>query len=344
MKNNKLQRKLDFYDGMGVIISIMIGSGIFASPGIVLKHANTPSNVLLSWFLSGIIVMLTSLCYTELGSRYPSAGGDYEYLVRAYGNHIGFTFIWYYFWISKPGSQAIIATVFGDYLLRALYGRNHHFNNNNDNRNSDNNIEYLSKLFSITLIILLTSINCLGIKESSTLMNILTLLKLLLILFITINGIVHIFTNPSIIESNFSNSNSNSNSLLSFNFEAISSLIPCLWAYDGWADINFLLEEFKSTTSSKYLSLLVCSSIFVVMLCYLLTNVAYFSVLSSDSIMNTTTIGLDYGYTIHHIVGVIMTIGIIMSTVGSAHGSILTGYLFYFIFSTKFNNILIIFI
>lgn len=308
----KLQRYLGFYDGMGVIISIMIGSGIFASPGIVLQYATSPLLVLLSWSLSGIIVMITSLCYTELGSRYPSAGGDYEYLTRAYGKPIGFSFIWYYFWISKPGSQAIIATVFGDYFLRAITG----------SRDINSEMSYLAKFFSVFLIIVLTIINCLGIKESSTVINILTFFKLLLIVFITLTGLVFAFHDPSVFEANFHYSSTSSPTAVTF----LSSLIPCLWAYDGWADINFLLEEMKTPANSWYLSLLVCSSIAVVMVCYLCANLAYFAVLPADSIINTTTVGLDFGRNVHRVVGIVMTLGIMFSTVGSAHGSILTGH------------------
>ena len=312
---NKLQKKLEFIDGMCIIISIMIGSGIFASPGLILNYVNNPYQVILLWVISGFIVIITSLCYSMLGARYPSSGGDYIYLKHAYGSYISFSFIWYYFWISKPGSQAILSIVFSDYFLYLIYERHiFHF--------------YLSKLVSILLILLLTTINCLGIKESSTFMNILTGLKLGLILFITINGFIFMASNPSIIQSNFSLSNSSSSSFSSssmFDLKIISAIIPCLWAYEGWADINFLLEEFKATTTLRYLSTLVCSSIVIVMICYVLINIAYFTVLPIDSILNTTTIGLDFGYRIHRIVGIIIAVGITICTVGSTHGSILTG-------------------
>jgi amino acid transporter len=310
-EKRKLQRSLGYLDGMGVVISIMIGSGIFASPGIVLKRAGSPIYVLIAWFSSGVIVMITSLCYTELGSRYPSAGGDYEYLTRAYGKPIGFSFIWYYFWISKPGSQAIIATVFGDSLLRAMIGSS----------SSVRDSSSLSKLFSVSLILLLTLVNCLGVKESSTVINVLTFMKLSLIVFVAIAGLLYALHDPSTVRENFTSSAS-SPPPLSF----LSSLIPCLWAYEGWADINFLLEELKSPMTSRSLSCLVCQSIGLVMVCYLLANIAYFAVLPSESIMDTTTVGLDFGERLHQIAGAVMTVGILFSTVGSAHGSILTGH------------------
>jgi amino acid transporter len=107
--NNKLRRELGIVDGLCVVISIMIGSGIFASPGLALEKSGSPGATLVMWFVSGILVITASFCYAELGAMLPSAGGDYEYLVAAYGESAGFMFAWYFFWISKPvGISAFI--------------------------------------------------------------------------------------------------------------------------------------------------------------------------------------------------------------------------------------------
>ncbi len=63
-----------------------------------------------------MLVLLASQCYFELNGLYPSAGGDYTFLQQAYGDYAGFAFGFYNFFISKPGSQAIIATIFGRYM------------------------------------------------------------------------------------------------------------------------------------------------------------------------------------------------------------------------------------
>lgn len=307
--NNKLRRSLGFYDGMGVVISIMIGSGIFASPGVALEKSGSPGATLLTWCLSGVLVLIASFCYAELGSMLPSAGGDYEYLIASYGDSAGFMFAWYYFWISKPGSQAIIATVFGDYILIALTGNKHIKN------------VYYSKLCSILLIVLLVAINCFGIKENSIVVNLLTIWKLFLVFMISLSGLIFCYHNNSIITQNLQYHSSFDDT----NIYGIGpAMIACLWAYDGWADLNFLCEELKNPT--KILPRVLWCGVMVVMGCYVVTNTAYFSVLEKDIIATSHTVGLEFGYAVGHNIGcTLMALGVAICTAGSANGSIMTG-------------------
>jgi amino acid permease len=69
-----LQRRLSFFDGLGIIVGIIIGSGIFSSPGLALERSGSPALCLIAWSASGMLVCLTSQCYFELGSMMPTAG------------------------------------------------------------------------------------------------------------------------------------------------------------------------------------------------------------------------------------------------------------------------------
>jgi amino acid permease len=69
-----LHRSLSFFDGLGIIVGIIIGSGIFSSPGLALERSGSPGACLLAWAVSGMLVCLTSQCYFELGSMMPTAG------------------------------------------------------------------------------------------------------------------------------------------------------------------------------------------------------------------------------------------------------------------------------
>ena len=69
-----LKRSLSFFDGLGIIVGIIIGSGIFSSPGLALQRSGSPGACLLAWSVSGMLVCLTSQCYFELGSMMPTAG------------------------------------------------------------------------------------------------------------------------------------------------------------------------------------------------------------------------------------------------------------------------------
>ncbi len=159
-------RKLSFVDGLGVTVGIIIGSGIFSSPGVALDRSGSPGAALIAWLVAGLLVGCTSLCYFELACMYPSAGGDFEYLNQSYGQRMAFSFAWFNFFISKPGSQAIIATIFGRYCETVFTSLPPHHNNKSES-------SFVTAL-AVGLITIITLINCLGIKESAFLQNILT--------------------------------------------------------------------------------------------------------------------------------------------------------------------------
>lgn len=160
-----LARVLTLYDGLGVVVGIMIGSGIFASAGTALEEAGSCSAALLAWVAAAALVAVASQCYCELGASVPSAGGDAEYLRLAYGDRAAFVFVWTKFWVLKPGSQAIIATVFGQYLEAALGGAA--VGATDDGGGSS----WVATLLAVACIWALTANNCLGVRETANLQN-----------------------------------------------------------------------------------------------------------------------------------------------------------------------------
>jgi amino acid transporter len=126
-------------------------------------------------------VIIASFCYAELGAMMPSTGGDFDYLYKAYGDYAAFSFTWFFFWISKCGSQAIVATVFGNYLVKLFTGLG-----DSDGTNT------IAKILSVSLLICLTFLNCLGLKSSKSIANVLTALKIGLILLVFVSGIFYV--------------------------------------------------------------------------------------------------------------------------------------------------------
>lgn len=125
--------------------------------------------------------MTASLCYADLGSMLPSTGGEYEYLKFAYGKKASFSCAWYSFWIKHPSSTAIVATVFGNYIVTLC----------TDIEDTSGNIE-AKKTAAILLVLLLTGVNCLNIRESSTLNNVLTVIKLSVIFFLVVAAVGYV--------------------------------------------------------------------------------------------------------------------------------------------------------
>lgn len=319
-QSQQLKKSLTFIDGLGIIIGIVIGSGVFSSPGVTLTRAGSPINAMLAWLTAGILVFLASQCYMELGRMFPSSGGDYEYLKQTYGDVVAFTFTWFYFWISKSGSQAIIGTIFGRYFTSLL----ELISNRSLNIGYYGNESITTKLFAIVCIIILTINNCRSVKESATVQNVFATLKVLLIIILLLISVIYvIFVEHETLQVNMSSKAPLSLSSLVF------SLIPCLWSFDGWGDLNFMQEELKDPANDFHR--VITFGIMIITVCFLLANLSYFAVLQSEQILSTATIAetvglsMDETFSTQRLFSIIFSLGVAVSTVGSMNGSIMTG-------------------
>jgi amino acid transporter len=308
-----LRRTLGLYDGLGVLVGIMIGSGIFASPGVALERCGSPGMSLLVWFGAGTLVMISSFNYMELAAMHPSAGGDFSFIKRAYGDDGAFCFAWYNFWVSKTGSQAIIATIFGQYLTWLVGG------------GEIGGTSTMSKVFGVTLTVLLAVVNCMGIRESSNLQNVLTVIKLTLIFMVFIAGMVYAMDSPDTLEHNFAGESAFEGTK---GFGFFTGMVAALWAFDGWADLNFMAEELIDPV--RNIPKVMGGGLMLVTVAYILANVAYLAVLDKGDIAGASAIAIDFGYTTGgEIYGAaaaaVLALGVAVATAGSENGSIMTG-------------------
>lgn len=319
-------RKLTFVDGISIVVGIIIGSGIFSSPGLALERAGSPGADLVAWALSGVLVTMAAQCYLELGGMMPSAGGDFDYLGRAYGEVAAFSFAWFNFWVSKTGSQAIIATIFGRYFESVLLGTT------SELKDADGDNESVtSKLLAVGLIVVITLINCAGIKESAIVSIVLTSTKVILVLMVFIFAVAyassgkqysHNFTHNLSISSSFDGSHG----ILQFG----TAMVACLWCFDGFADGNFLQEEMINP--ERDLPRIIRIGLLIVTCCYILTNIGYLTVLDVDTIEDTKAIAVQFGDTVSDlfhsgkaVLPAVFAIGVSLSTMGAINGSIMTG-------------------
>lgn len=324
--NEKPIPRLNFIDGIAIIVGIIIGSGIFSSPGLALERSGSPGLLLVSWVASGSLVILAAYCYIELGSMMPSAGGDYDYLQRAYGDRAAFSFAWFNFFVAKTGSQAIIATVFGRYFGAVLTG-----DTSSIRKGFGSEETSIAKISSILMILFITLLNCIGIKESSIIQIILTSSKVMLVCIVFIFSLVYTISADSSPLKDISIFSAFEGSKGFMNFG--NSMIACLWCFDGWADANFLQEELIDPR--KDLSRITLYGLAIVTTCYVLMNVSYLTVLSKQEIIHSNAIVVDYGSTVAKelfgtskaalFLPLLLAGGVALSTAGSANGSIMTG-------------------
>ena len=118
----QLQKQLGLMNGVGIIVGIIVGSGIFVSPKGVLLEAGSVGLCLMVWGLTGVICGVGALCYAELGTCILTSGADYGYILQAYGDLPAFLFLWVCLVVLVPTGNAITALTFANYVLQPLVG------------------------------------------------------------------------------------------------------------------------------------------------------------------------------------------------------------------------------
>jgi len=164
---------LSVFDAVMITVGIVIGAGIFKTPSMVAGVTGAVDWMLIAWVLGGALSLVGALCYAELASSFPSAGGDYHFLSRAYGRDVSFFFAWARVAVITTGSIALLAFVFGDYMSRVLsLGPNS------------------SAIYAALTVIVLTAINLLGLRESARTQNVLTILEISGLVLVAVAGLI----------------------------------------------------------------------------------------------------------------------------------------------------------
>lgn len=101
-------------------VAMVVGGGIFKSPAVVAGAAGSTEWFFAAWVLGGLISLIGALCYAELATAFPNAGGDYGFLRTAFGRHLAFLFAWARFAVINTGSIAMLGFVLGDYMNAAI--------------------------------------------------------------------------------------------------------------------------------------------------------------------------------------------------------------------------------
>ena len=162
---------LSVLDAVMITVGIVIGAGIFKTPSLVAGITGSVDWMLIAWILGGVLSLIGALCYAELASTFPHAGGDYHFITRAYGRDVSFFFAWARVSVITTGSVALLSFVFGDYMTRVVSLGPHS-----------------SALYASLTVVVLTVINLIGLRESARTQNLLTALEVGGVLLVALAG------------------------------------------------------------------------------------------------------------------------------------------------------------
>ncbi|HKO89010.1 MAG TPA: amino acid permease [Burkholderiales bacterium] len=261
------QPALSLWDATAIIVGLVIGAGIFRLPPLV--AANTPNEWVFYglWIGGGIISLIGALCYAELASAYPNAGGDYHFLQRAFGRSLSFLFAWARIAVITTGSIAILAFTFGDYASN-LY------------RLGDAS----SSIYAGVAVLILTAINLLGMPSTRGTQNLLTILEVLGLTAVAITGLILIAPAPEPVAAVAGNTSS-----LSFATVPMAILFV-LFTYGGWNESAYISAEVKERRNIMRALVL---SLLSVTLLYLVLNYAYVRTLGFAGVAGSETVAAD---------------------------------------------------
>jgi APA family basic amino acid/polyamine antiporter len=205
-----------------IVMGGIIGAGIFINPYVVAEQVHTPLLILGVWILGGVLAMLGAFVYAELAARRPAVGGQYAYLREAFHPLVGFLYGWVLLLVIQTGGMAAVTVTFARYLLELTGWR------------------ISERLIVVVTIVVLTVINCLGVKLGSRMQSVLMILKIGAIAGLIGAGLFLVRSPHPIIHSAFHQTPS-----LDLLTAVGAAMVPVLFAFGGWQTTNFIAEEIK---------------------------------------------------------------------------------------------------
>ena len=271
MFHDSLERRLSSFDAGTIVVSDMIGSGIFFTTGYVLFNVGSGWEVLAAWAAGGLFALFGALSYAELAVAFPRAGGEYNYLKEAYGPLMGFLSGWTSLFVGFSAPIAIGALAFSKYLqvlfpVLAV-----------ENLLSGLPLPGVSSgtLIALFLVAALLSFHFLGKGADQRVQVVLTVLKTLAIVALVIAALASGHADFSLLSSRIDGP---SKTMLAF----AAGVVPITFSYSGWNAAAYIAGEVKNPVRDLPRALV--GGTLLVTLIYLLVNVVYLSALPVGAI------------------------------------------------------------
>src|SRR5688572_19377635 len=293
---------LSLFDAIAMIVGLIVGAGIFGTPSIVAGAAGGEGAMLAMWVAGGVFAIIGALSYAELSTAFPSAGGEYHFIHRAFGRSLAFLYGWARMTVIVAGSIAVFAYLFGDYMSRvASLG------------------EHSSAAWAALVVIVLTGVNYAGIREGKYTQNVFTVLEVSGLLLIIVAGL---FLAGPVAPAAAPAPGSGAPWYMGAGIG--TAMLFVLFTYGGWNDAAYISAEVRDPNRNMVRALLLAIGLVAVV--YLLVNLAYLKGLGYAAMARSDAVAADllkavWGSTGETIISFVVAI----AALTSVNGSIIVG-------------------
>jgi amino acid transporter len=291
---------LTLFDAVAMIVGLIVGAGIFGTPSIVAGAVESERLLVAVWIAGGIFSILGALCYAELATAFPSAGGEYHFLQKAFGPSLAFLYGWARMTVIVAGSIAVFAYLFGDYMSRVI-----------------NLGAHSSAIWAALVVGVLTIVNYLGIREGKVTQNVFTVLEVGGLVLIIVAGLV-------LAPAPVAQAAAAADKPWYIGAGIGSAMVFVLFTYGGWNDAAYISAEVRDRERNMVRALLF--AIGLVTILYVLVNVAYLKGLGYDGMIRSNAVAADLLKSVWGAGGEkLISILIAIAALTSVNGSMIVG-------------------
>jgi APA family basic amino acid/polyamine antiporter len=289
------QKTLSLIDGVALIIGVVVGTGIFKTPSLIAANTGSEGAFFFAWILGGIVSFIGALCYAELATAYPHTGGDYHYLTRGFGQSVGFLFGWARMTVIQPGSIALLAFVFGDYVSQLLPSA------------------FSASFCAFMAVIVLTFANVMGTHKGAWTQKVLTAAKVIGLFSVCLAGLAFAPTLPPA-------QTASSSTGASFGL----AMVFVLLTFGGWNEAAYISAELHEGRRNMIRVLL--WGLGAITFLYLFAGFAYVKGLGLSAMGRSDVVAADLMRRAFGEGGaIVVSILIAITTLGAINGTIFTG-------------------
>ncbi|KAH6668100.1 amino acid/polyamine transporter I [Plectosphaerella plurivora] len=291
-------RNLGAVEAFGIVVSVVIGSGVFTSPGSIDTNVPSPGVALIIWLVGGILAWTGATTFAELGTAIPGEGGVQPYLQHIYGDIWGFLAAWTWIVAVMPATLAILSLVFVETAYAAAGV-------------VDGAGSLSHKLLSVLVLLLISAANSINTRASTRLNSFFVVLKFLSITVVVIAAVAVVGLHAAQPNRHIGGGDWHERPWFGYrishnpdgsetNWEGLSqweiwghysaALYAALWAYSGWDKAIYVSAELSQP--ARQLPLAINTSLPTIILCFLAANAGYYILLPWDVVSTTDSVAV----------------------------------------------------